>query len=168
LSIRVEARPGNSAVVIVMRRGDGSETTDDCRLVQNLLGLEEDISEFEIAYGLIPQNRREVAILSRSMLEIMLQLGFGVELPAMHAKDGRALPGRRQAGDIETKPLVHIRSGTEAPSDAYAAVPYKGQWYWIDDTDIASKRTFTFLLILFSLAETGQTSVAPIVTVPSR
>jgi hypothetical protein len=63
---------------------------------------------------------------------------------------------------------VHIHSGTVAPADAYAAVPYKGYWYWIDDTDIASKRTFTFLMILFSLAETGQTTAAPVVTVPSR
>ena len=63
---------------------------------------------------------------------------------------------------------MHIRSGAEAPADAYAAVTYKGHWYWIDDTDIASKRIFTFLMILFSLAETGQAAAAPVVTVPSR
>ena len=34
-------------------------------LVQELLGLEEGISEFEIAYGLVPKDRREVALLSR-------------------------------------------------------------------------------------------------------
>ena len=54
------------------------------------------------------------------------------------------------------------------PADSYAAVPYKGHWYWIDDNDIASKRMFTFLLILSSLAETGQGLAAPVVTVPSR
>jgi hypothetical protein len=63
---------------------------------------------------------------------------------------------------------VHIRSGAAARDAAYAAVHYKGQWYWIEDTDIASKRTFTFLMILFSLAETGQVPAAPVVTVPSR
>jgi len=47
-------------------------------------------------------------------------------------------------------------------------VPFKGYWYWIDDTDIASKRIFTFLMILFSLAETGQSTAAPVVTIPSR
>jgi hypothetical protein len=47
-------------------------------------------------------------------------------------------------------------------------VPYKGHWYWIDDADVASKRIFTFLMILFSLAETGQSTAAPVVTVPSR
>jgi hypothetical protein len=41
-------------------------------------------------------------------------------------------------------------------------------WYWIDDDDIVSKRIFTFLRILFSLAETCQSVAAPVVTVPSR
>jgi hypothetical protein len=38
-------------------------------------------------------------------------------------------------------------------SAAYAAVSYKGYWYWIDDSEIASKSTFKFLMILFSLAK---------------
>ena len=63
---------------------------------------------------------------------------------------------------------MRIRSGLAAPPETYAAVPYKGYWYWIDDNDIASKRIFSFLLILFSLAETGQGAAAPVVTVPSR
>ena len=169
LGIRIEPHKDGSAVVIVLRRGDkGTALGEDGRLVQKFLGLEAGVSEFDITYGLVPRSRREVAILSRSMLEIMLQLGFGIELPATHATDGRALPGRWKPGDAKTKPLVYIRSGTKAPADAYAAVPYKGYWYWIEDTDIASKRAFTFLLILFSLAETGQSSAAPIVTVPSR
>lgn len=98
----------------------------------------------------------------------MLQLGYGVEWPAMHATDGRALPGRGQVGNATVKPLVRVRSGTEAPADASAAVPYKGYWFWIDDTDIASKRAFSFMLILFSPAENGQSAATPIVTVPSR
>jgi hypothetical protein len=169
LGIRIEPRKDGSAIIIVLRQ-NGKEVAlaEDARQMHALLGLEEGIREFDIAYGLVPRNRREVAVLSRSMLEIMLQLGFGVDLPAEHAKDGRALPGRATAGDAKVEPLVHIRSGTQAPTDAYTAVPYKGYWYWIDDTDIASKRAFTFLLILFSLAETGQSVAAPIVTVPSR
>jgi hypothetical protein len=168
IGIRVEARKDGGGVMAVIRKGNGTELSADSRRVRELLGLEEDVSEFEIAYGLIPKNRREVAMLTRSMMEIMLQLGFGIDLPAAHAAAGRALPGQWQPGDAQATPLVHIHSGTEAPAEVYAAVPYKGYWYWIDDTDIASKRSFTFLMILFSLAETGQTTAAPVVTVPSR
>lgn len=168
IGIRVEPRNGGGGVLAVLRKGDGAELGADSLRIRELTGLEEDVSEFEIAYGLIPKNHREVAMLTRSMMEIMLQLGFGIEIPAAHAADGRVLPGQRQDGDAWAKPLVRIHSGTTAPVDAYAAVPYKDYWYWIDDTDITSKGRFTFLMILFSLAETGQTTAAPVVTVPSR
>ena len=169
IGIRVEARKDGGGVLAVIRRAErGTELGEDSQRVRKLLGLGEDVSEFEIAYGLVPRKPNEVAMLTRSMMEIMLQLGFGIDLPAAHATGGRALPGQRQPSDVQAEPLVRIRSGTEPPADAYAAVPYKGYWYWIEDTDIASKRTFTFLMILFSLAETGQTTAAPVVTVPSR
>jgi hypothetical protein len=169
IGIRLEARTEGGGVLAVIRRGDrDTELGEDSERVRKLLGLGEAVSEFEIIYGLVPRNPNEVAMLTRSMMEIMLQLGFGIDLPPGHATDGRALPGQRQPGDAQAEPLVHIRSGTEAPADAYAAVPYRGYWYWIDDTDIASKIRFTFLMILFSLAETGQTTASPVVTVPSR
>lgn len=169
IGIRVEAREGGGAVVAVLRRAEsGTELGEDSRRVRKLLGLGEDVNEFEVVYGLFPRTPNEMALLTRSMMEIMLQLGFGIDLPAAHAAEGRVLPGQWQSGDPLARPLVHIHSGTEAPADVYAAVPFKGYWYWIDDTDIESKRTFTFLMILFSLAETGQTTAAPVVTVPSR
>jgi hypothetical protein len=169
LGIRVEARKDGTAVIIVLRReAAAAGLIEDARLVRELLGLEEDTSDIEIAYGLVPRNGREVAMISRSMLELILELGFGIDLPAGHITDGRTTPGRQQPGEATPTPLARIRSGPAAPPDSYAAVPYKGYWYWIDDNDITSKRIFTFLLILFSLAETGQGSSAPIVTVPSR
>lgn len=169
LGIRVEPRQGGSAVVIVLPRDNVSPALiEDSRRVQQLLGLDNSGSEFEIAYGLFPRSGSEVAMLSRSMLELMLELGFGIDVPEADVKAGRVLPGRRQADSAPYTPLTRIHSGAEAPADAYVAVPYRGHWYWIDDNDLASKSTFTFLLILFSLAETGQGAAAPVVTVPSR
>jgi hypothetical protein len=169
IGIRVEPRPGGAGVIAVMRSAAaGTALGDDSLRVRELLGLPNDATEFEIAYGLAPRKSTEVAMLSRSMMEIMLQLGFGIDLPAEHLAGGRVLPGLVQPGDVPAKPLVQIRSGLEPPADVYAAVPYRGHWYWIDDADVVSKRTFTFLMILFSLAETGQTTAAPVVTIPSR
>jgi hypothetical protein len=35
--------------------------------------------------------------------------------------------------------LVHVVSRASAPADAYAAVPYRGRWYWVADGDLRSK-----------------------------
>ena len=55
--------------------------------------------------------------------------------------------------------------GGLAPPDAYVAVPYRDHWFWIDDRDLASKRMFSFLLFMFSLAESGRAPQAPVVTI---
>lgn len=46
-------------------------------------------------------------------------------------------------------------------------VNYRNHWFWIDDRDFKSKRTFAFLMILFSLTETGNQEGLPLVTIPS-
>jgi hypothetical protein len=169
LGIRVEPQKDGSNAVVVLLRADADATvSEDARRVRELLGLQEGIGEFDIAYGLVPRSRREAAVICRSMLEIMLQLGFSIELPAAHADDGRALSSRRQASRERAGSLLHVHSGAAEPADVYAAVQYKNYWYWINDTDIESKRIFTILMILFSLAETGQSAAGPILTVPSR
>ena len=169
IGIRVVPRKDGSGVVAVMRRADpGTPLGKDSRRVRALLGLADDRNEFEVVYGLMPSGPNEVALLSRSMMEIMLQLGVGIDVPAAHLEQGRVLPGMQRAADATGRPLVRIRSGATQPDDAYAAVSYKDHWYWIDETDVDSKRVFTFLMILFSLAETGQAPAAPVVTVPTR
>jgi hypothetical protein len=167
IGIEVQPRKDGSGVLVVMRK-PGEQVSDDSRRIRELLGLTGDATDFEVNYGLFPRGPNQVAVVTRSMMEIMLQLGFGIDLPPADVANGRVLPGHRQAGEAESKPLVHIRSGPNEPEDTYSAVQYKGNWYWIDENDIASKRTFTFLMILFSLAETGQSATAPVVTVPSR
>ena len=167
LGFRAEPRKDGSAVILVMHRRDSDKAVaEDVRRVGELLGLTGDSEEYDVTYGLVPRNGHELAVVTRSMMETMLQLGAGVELPPEHVESGRAGPGRPV--EAKTVPLVRIHSGPSAPPDAYAAVQFKGYWYWIADDDIVSKRPFTFLMLLFSLAETGQPAAAPVVTVPSR
>jgi hypothetical protein len=130
IGMRVVPRKDGSGVVAVIRRADpGTPLGDDSRRARELLGLADDVSEFEVVYGLVPSNPKEVALLSRSMMEIMLQLGFGIDLPVAHLNNGSVLPGLRQVAGAADRPLVHIRSGRDEPADAYAAVAYKGHWY---------------------------------------
>ena len=104
------------------------------------------------------------------MAEILLEVGRRDRMPADHVAQGRTAASTREAGpeDPRDRPFVRIRSSASPPADNYAAVRYRGTWYWIDDDDIASKRIFSFLLIFFSLAETGVTPQAPVLTVPAN
>ena len=66
----------------------------------------------------------------------------------------------------ETEKLPTLQIIHQRPDDAFAAVPYRQAWYWIDDRDFASKRLFSFIMFLFTLTDTGEKQGAPIITVP--
>ena len=151
---------------MVLSREDIGEVKEDSQAARKLLGLEPGLTEFNVTFGTVPRNTREVAMTTRSMFEVLLELAAAVDVPAAHVREQRVLPMRAGEGKgAEFKPLVNIHSGAKAPDDAYAAIPYKGYWFWIDDRDMPSKRLFTFLMILFSLSESGQGQAAPVVTI---
>ena len=104
------------------------------------------------------------------MSEILLEVAVGIEVPPEHVVQGRTALATRVAGaeNLRDRPLIRIQSSASPPPDSYAAVRYRGTWYWISDSDPASKRVFTFLMIFFSLAETGVTPQTPVLTVPAN
>jgi hypothetical protein len=136
--------------------------------VRKLLGLDPKAEEFNVVYGSVASNDREIALLTRSMLEILIDLSSYIEVPADNAMEQRtfATPAPEIVNGAPLVPLIRILSSPESPADAFAAVPYRQDWYWIDDKDLASKRLFSFIMFLFTLTETGEKQGAPIITVP--
>ncbi len=137
--------------------------------VSRLLGLRPGAREITVSYGLLPKSDTEIAMLTRSMLHIMIELAGKVDVPPQHVTEGRTVPSIVQEGQSVAgyKRMIQVNHGPNRPDDAFSAVRYRDHWYWIDDRDFHSKRTFTFLMILMSLMEKGGTGDLPVVTIPA-
>lgn len=169
VGVRLERGKDGDQMLMLIGSQAAEGQAQEVRTILDALGLEPGLKEFTVAFGAVPRNNREVAMQTRSMIEIMMELGFGVEVPERDAREHRVIgSGRVVTEGPAWKPIVRIHSGSAAPADAYSSVKYRDTWFWIDDRDVDSKQKFTFLMILFSLAETGQSSAAPVVTVNAR
>lgn len=168
VGFRIEKRGAEDAAIIVFRGNVTPEVQRDQRFVREALKLDPDASDIALTFGAVARNNREVAMLSRSMFEILLELGAGAEVPSQHVEEGRTMPNlvNVPGGNPRDTPLVRIHSGTERPEAIFAATRYRDRWFWIDDGDFRSKGVFTFLMMLFSLSETGVTPQAPVITIP--
>ena len=136
--------------------------------VKRILGLDPDVPEFKVVYGSVARNDKEIAILSRSMLEIIIELSSYVDVPEDHVSEGRTHETLLDQMDVSAEfgPLIEVDSDSSKPADDFIAVRYHDYWFWIDDRDLRSKRTFAFLWLLFSFTETEK-GYAPVVTIPA-
>ena len=80
----------------------------------------------------------------------------------------RPLPGLAHARLVLTDGLfrVHSVKSDKRPPNAHVAVPYKGHWFYIDETDQDTKSTFSLLVELSRLELAGKAGPGPVLTLP--
>ena len=71
-------------------------------------------------------------------------------------------------GQEAPPPLIRVLSNTSKPADAFAMIYYNDLWFWIDNRDLRSKGTLTFLLILMTLADIGEKAPSPLLTIQAN
>ncbi len=170
IGLRVQREGREEAMVLSFRQKIDPAVEADVLAVRQLLGLDPGERQFRVVYGSVAANNKEVAILSRSILEVLVELSSFIAVPEAHVRQQRVTPtAEPEVGPSgPVPPLIRIASDTTRPTDAFVAVPYRDQWFWIDDRDMPSKRLFSFLMFIFTLVETGGKEGAPVVTIPAQ
>ena len=167
---RVQKLAGEEALTITFRKDLGAEVTSEINELKNMLKLDPEATECKVVYGAVQLGNNEIAILGRSMLQIMIDLASYIEVPEAHVLDKRVAPTFKDEAGAETSvaSLIRVHSSREKPNDAFASIPYQGYWFWIDNKDLPSKQIFSFQMFMFALTETGGKAGAPVVTIPTR
>jgi hypothetical protein len=167
--IGVRAGPKGDTLTLVFRRSHSAAVRQAVRNVANLLGLDPDAKEFQIVYGAVPRNNKEIALVTRSIFEVLLDISSSIIVPDTHVTERRvaATPEGDLGPEGTIPPLIRISSSAERPGDAFVAIPYHGYWFSIDDRDPASKNLFSFILLLFTFVETGSKDITPVLAIPT-
>ena len=163
LGMRIERREQGEATVLFFRGNVTPQLEADIGRVRQVLGIQSSL-EFDPVYGSVPRHDAEIAILTRSMLEILIDFAQCIDVPPEHVASGRTNAGYPVGRSTGLRRLGTIHSASMAPAHAYAAVRYRDTWYWVDNHDLDSKRAFAFMMMFFSLAESGPTAPAPMLT----
>ncbi|MCK5372189.1 MAG: hypothetical protein KAQ62_26695 [Cyclobacteriaceae bacterium] len=134
---------------------------NDIAKVKRLLQLRSDLNSFPIVYGMIQESDEEIVVQTRSILEILVNLSYHIEVPEEHITEG--ITG---ITFIPTNgPGFQIESSKEKPDHALVAISTRDYWYYIDDKDLPSKNMFAFVQILMSLTADGQSVVSPLISI---
>jgi hypothetical protein len=169
LSIRIDKKDSDTQVFLMLGRAE--DRPDAVRLDEaltcRLLKVPERTTEIELVPGRIRHTDHQAAVVTRSMLGILSEVGAQIEVPADDVSHNRTLPTIRTIG-LETRPVIIVHVGAKAPADAFVAIQYGAQEYWINPDDFDSKFAFSLLQDLTALAEATQAAKPPTITIPAN
>ncbi|MBV8634223.1 MAG: hypothetical protein JO002_07010 [Burkholderiaceae bacterium] len=159
-----EKGQGRVFLTIGAETGSPSNVQDDVRLVRTLLHTSQ--PEIELVYGAGRLKDGKVGIITRSMQGILSEIGAQVRVAEEDVNRHAVMPTVGVIG-VETRPIIVIHVGTDAPAGAYAEIVRGGRHYWIDDNDFDSKFAFSVVQNLIALAESSQSGKQALVTIPA-
>jgi hypothetical protein len=170
VGMRVEEDKTKGQTAVLFFRGEDlpAETVAKAVEIRRLLKLPAEVGQFALFYSPVRGPEDQLAVNSRSMLQIMQAFASYLDVPEVHLNEHRAIPAFEGATSEPRRETVRIHSGKEEPADAFAAVHYRDHWFWIDDGDLLTKRAMTAVMFFFTLADTGDTGKLPLITIPAQ
>ena len=168
MRVEEDKTKGSTAVLFFRRDDVPADIVEKTAEIRRLLKLPADQQKFVLAYSPVRGAENELTVNSRSMLQIMGAFASYLDVPEADLKEHRAVPAFENAAPESRPGTVRIHSGREKPADAFAAVHYRGHWFWIDDGDWQTKRALTAVMFFFTLAETGSNEKLPLITIPAQ
>lgn len=134
----------------------GPELRAEFEDIKEALGLEAEKNTFVVVRDSLDNNPGEIRIEGRSILQVLVALAAGVEIPPEHEASGKAPPLQPIPEEEQTnfQPLMIVKSGAEKPERAFVSVRYDDMWFWIEDSDHLSKRSLLYALALITLLDT--------------
>jgi hypothetical protein len=167
--IQQDALKQQTSLLTFRREDIAPEVLADAIELRRLLKLDPQANEFKLVFGATAASDNEVAMQTRSIIQLMGIMAAQVDVPSKDLTDHAAVPGWESMPSApDAMRLIRICSSKDEPPHAFVAVPYRGQWFWIDDHDLKSKRVFSFIMLLFTLADTGEPQPMPLVTIPAH
>ena len=170
VGMQVELGKANNQTAVVFFRRDDIPADVLAKVVEvrRLLKLSPEPQKFALTYSPVRGTANELAVDSRSMLQIMQAFASYMDVPQVHLDAHRAIPTFEPGAPKSPRDRVRIYSGKDKPPDTFAAVLYRDHWFWVDDGDLQTKRALTAVMFFFTLAETGGTEKLPLITIPAQ
>jgi hypothetical protein len=166
---------GNDPARVVLHIDPEARGLPETRALMALLNLTPNRPYYPLVYTQLQESHLApvdiIEIDTRSLLGVMFLLSNGVQAPEQDVKEGRVKVTYMESGQpFDWKGVLgdylKVHADYQRPSDTQLRVNYRGHWFYIDDADMESKSTFTFLSQIFSLQAGKAEGIVPVLTLP--
>lgn len=161
----------NGMPQLVLHINEEDKNKEAAKQFAQALNVEPGKTRYVLAFSPLPNETNQIRVVSRSLLGIMFYLSQAVEVPNEDVEKGKVTQTKTTAGNIfdwkeVTGDLLRIRTLPKNKEFDFISIFYRGTRFYIDDSDLSSKSTFSLLAQIFSLQAGKIKSNAPLLTLP--
>ena len=162
---------GKNLVMQLTQNGKRSPKADRFK---KLLGLDANQDSFVFQSSFMNTASNGLVVRTRSLMSILFYLSHAVEVPEKDIENGVVTQTVDENGQVfdwknnASGTFLKIHCSHRFPENVFIATKYRGNWFYIEDSDLHSKSTFMFISTLFNL-QTGEASandVVPMLALP--
>ncbi len=169
LEVALDSSQGRSGIVLQI--ADEAKDWPEVRKLSGYLGTAPGHTRYVLSNNKTTNEPGHIQIVTRSLLGIMFYLSQAVESPESHRKSGKVTITRHKSGEEfdwkkVTGDLLRVHSQYLIPDTASVAVYYRDHWFYVDDSNLSSKSTFSLLAQIFALQAGNIKDVSPMLTLP--
>lgn len=151
-------------IFVLNKEGLADSTLQKSHRAAEIIGLEEGRDRYRVIYAPFKSGSDTLSIQTRSVIQMLGAMARFIEVPAEVASF--AAPGY-DLSQTSKRPF-RVLSGADRPEQSFAQVKYKDYWYWIENSDMESKRVFTLMLFITTLTNQAGGQKAPVLTIPTQ
>jgi len=171
LSLGHVTATGSDKPFVEMRVDPKALGSDEFKQLCTLLDLDPGRGTFRLAAERGAGGKDRLSVATRSLSSVLFYVSQSVIPPERDELAGRVTVTRDEQGKrfdwhAVTGGLMRITSSSLPPGNAYVAIRYRGSWFYVDDSDLTSKSTFSLLMQLFALQAGDVKSAGPVLTLP--
>jgi hypothetical protein len=161
--IESDAKTKHDVIFVLKKEGLADSTVQKSQRAGEIIGLEEGRSRYRVIYAPFKSDSETLSMQTRSVIQMLSAMAGFVDVPdefASHAAAGYDM------SNSKVRPF-HVHSAPDRPEQSFAAIKYHDYWYWIENSDIQSKRVFTLMLFMTTLTNQASDPNAPVLTIPT-
>ncbi len=156
---------------LILHINEEYRNSEEARKFALSANVEPGKNRYVLAFSPAFNKTDQIRVVTRSLLGIMFYISQAVEVPQEDILEGKVTLTKTKDGNIfdwrkVTGDLLRVRSSSENPQAGSKSIFYRGSWFYIDDSDLSSKSTFSLLAQIFSLQAGKIQDNTPLLTLP--
>lgn len=161
----------NGVPQLILHINEEDKNGEEAKNFALAVNVEPGKTRYVLAFSPAFNKTDQVRVVTRSLLGIMFYISQAVEVPREDILQGKVTKTKTLEGKFfdwseVTGDLLRIRSLSSNPQTGSMKIYYRGTWFYIDDSDLSSKSTFSLLAQIFSLQAGKIQDNSPLLTLP--